>query len=99
MDKEKGFFCVVYFILKTEDRKDKEGNVRTVITEGRTAYYHSQWNPSKLANALTQPILWMKIYLQKQDYKNNKDNFYKIFDKNNSVHEFTYAQFYGKYLK
>ena len=68
MDKEKGFFCVVYFILKTEDRKDKEGNVRTVITEGRTAYYHSQWNPSKLANALTQPFLWMKIYLQKEDY-------------------------------
>ena len=39
------------------------------------------------------------IFETKEDYKNNKDNFYKIFDKNNSVHEFTYAQFYGKYLK
>lgn len=98
-EKVRGFFCVVYFIKKTEQRKDKEGNERTVITEGKTAFYHSQWNPSKLANSLKEPYLWIKIYCQKSDYENNKDSFYKIFDKDNAVTNFTYSQFFGKYFK
>ncbi|HFK5512755.1 TPA: hypothetical protein ACGZ9U_003701 [Elizabethkingia anophelis] len=72
---------------------------------GNTAKYHSQWNPAKLARALTNPWKWMKIYIMKSDYELDKANshksrnYYAIFDKDNPIKEFNFGLFYGKYFK
>jgi hypothetical protein len=79
-----GFFCVVYFTL---DKK--------------TTFYNKTWNPSKLADYLSRngkTWLWIKIYIRKQDYLSNPqlDGYYKIFDKDNIVSNFTFKQFTKK---
>ena len=101
--KSKGFFCVAYFILKTEERKNSKGEVKTVIVEGKTVYYHKYWNPSKLWHYLRQVghnVKWLKIYIDKSDYFSNTkgNNYFAIFDENNPVQDFTYSRFAKKSL-
>lgn len=76
-----GFFCVVYF----SDTK-------------KTAYYHKVWNPSKLANYLSNKWKWIKIYKDKEDYYTNPkaNNYYAIFNEENTVHEFSFHPFVKK---
>lgn len=76
----KGFFCVVYFT----DTK-------------RTCYYHKVWKPKKLAETLNN-WLWIKCYIDKQDYYTNpkSNSYYKIFDKENGVVDFTFQPFSKK---
>lgn len=79
-NESKGFFCVVYF----SDTK-------------KTCYYHKVWNPSNLAAKLSNWV-WIKSYIDKQDYYSDPklDNYYKIFDKNNSIESFTFQPFLKK---
>ena len=76
-----GFFCVVYF----SDTK-------------KTGWYNKSWNPADLARKLNN-WLWIKIYIDKQDYHSNPkaNNYYKIFDKDNPIEEFTFKPFIKKY--
>jgi len=76
----KGFFCVVYF----SDTK-------------KTCFYHKVWKPKNLASQL-QNWLWIKCFIKKEDYfSDTKANrYYRIFDKNNPVENFTYQIFSGK---
>lgn len=96
-----GFFCVVYLILKTEDRIGKNGEVRTVITEGKTVFYHKYWKPSKLWDYLKgigHNIKWLKVFIDKNDYHSNPkaNNYYAIFDDSNPVQHFTFKPFTKK---
>lgn len=76
----KGFFCVVYF----SDTK-------------KTCYYHKVWKPKSLASKIDN-WLWMKCYIDKQDYYQNTkaENYYKIFDKNHPIEEFTFGKIHNK---
>ncbi len=76
----KGFFCVVYFY----DTK-------------RTCFYHKVWKPKNLASHL-ENWLWIKCFIHKEDYFGNTkaNNYYKIFDKNNPVENFTFQPFSRK---
>lgn len=81
LQKNEGFFCVVY--LKNEKK---------------TVWYKKYWRPSKLANYLTdngKPWLWVKIYINKDDYFNNTKgtNYHAIFDADNPVTDFTFQPF------
>lgn len=96
--KNQGFFCVVYFILESEQRTDRKGNMKRVITKGSTVYYRKVWNPSKLANyfySQKKEWLWIKIYTDKQDYFScpKANNYYAIFDENNPVRSFNFSPF------
>ena len=73
----KGFFCVVYFF----DTK-------------KTCYYRKVWRPKTLAATL-ENWLWLKCYIDKQDYYMNTkaESYYKKFDKNNPVEDFTFQAF------
>lgn len=61
----------------------------------KTAYFHKVWNPSKLANFYANKWLWIKIYIDKNDYYSDRQaqNYYKIFDKNTGVEIFTFQPF------
>lgn len=91
--KKSGFFCVVYFVLEQEERSDKYGNKRNVITKAKTAYYHKVYKPKKLADYLKNRWYWIKGYNTKQDYLDNKNNWIFIFDKDNPVQDFSYKTF------
>lgn len=73
----KGFFCVVYF-------KDTK----------KTCFYHKVWKPRNLANALNN-WLWIKCYVHKDNYFESPkmNNYFRIFDKNHPVEDFTFQQF------
>jgi len=87
-----GFFCVVYFVLEEEQRKDKNGNLRKVITKGKTGYYHKVYTPKKLANYLKN-WHWIKGYINKQDYFANPENYHFIFNADNPPTDFNYRTF------
>lgn len=93
-EKKSGFFCVVYFILQTEFRKDKNGNEKKIITEGKTAFYHKVYAPHKLADYLkNNNWKWIKGFRSKDDYLANKDNYLFIFDETNPPSIFTFRSF------
>ena len=74
-----GFFCVVYD-----------------ITTRKTVWYDKIWNPSNLAKYLNgkgEEWLWIRSYINKEDYFSNPDNFYTIFDKDNPITDFNYKPF------
>lgn len=64
----------------------------------KTVFYNKTWNPSKLANYLSnngKEWLWIKIYIRKDDYFSDTkgNNYHAIFDKDNLVTNFTYKPF------
>ena len=63
----------------------------------RTCYYHKVWKPKNLAITINN-WLWMKCYIDKQDYFNNpkSNNYYVIFDSNNPITDFTFQPFSKK---
>ena len=63
--------------------------------EKKTVYYHKVYTPSKLATFLANRFLWIKIYIDKQDYFYNPKgtNYHAIFDTDNPVTIFNFKQF------
>lgn len=65
----------------------------------KTVWYNKTWNPSKLADYLSnkgKEWLWIKSYIKKQDYFSNPDSYYAIFDKDNPITNFNYKPFQNK---
>lgn len=65
----------------------------------KTGFYHSQWNPARLAKGLRNPYIWLKVFMTKDEYLADKNNYKAIFDKDNPIQEFTFAPYYGKTFK
>lgn len=92
--KKEHFFCVVYFVHAWEERTDKNGNIKKVISSAKTAFYNKVNKPYKLAEYLGNKWYWIKGYRSRQEYESNKNSYLFIFDKDNPVTQFNFKSFF-----
>ncbi len=63
----------------------------------KTCYYHKVWKPKNLAEKLDN-WLWIKCYIDKNDYYSNRksENYHKILKNDVLVEDFTFQPFTKK---